>query len=203
MKWQNLIFQFKITLEGINPIIWRRIHVLAKYSFWDLHVAIQDSMGWFDCHLHAFRYKRPHGTKIIEIGIPIDDFDDIEVLPGWDEYIADCFVEPGRNIKYEYDFGDSWNHEILLEVILLKEKGIKYPQCIDGQRACPPEDCGGVWGYKNLLKILRDPNHEEYKSMTEWLSGWYGKYDPEAFDSKRIKFDNPQKRWKKAFSKHY
>lgn len=159
-------------------------------------------MGWFDCHLHAFCLKRPHGKKIIEIGIPTDDFDDIEILPGWDEYIADYFWEPGRTAKYEYDFGDSWHHEILLEGILLKEKGTKYPICIDGQRACPPEDCGGIWGYENLLKVLRNPNHEEYESMTEWLSGWYGKYDPEAFDPKKVKFDNPKKRWMKAFSGH-
>ena len=200
MKWQNLIFQFQVTLEGINPIIWRRIQVPAKYSFWDLHVAIQDSMGWFDCHLHAFRLKKPHGKKIIEIGIPTDNFGDIEVLPGWDEYLVNYFGDPGGRAKYEYDFGDGWNHEILLEGILLKEKGIKYPMCTGGQRACPPEDCGGIWGYENLLEILRDPNHEEYESMTEWLSGWYGKYDPEAFDPKKIKFDNPKKRWTKAFS---
>ena len=117
-----------------------------------------------EAHLHAFRLKRPHGKKIIEIGIPTDDFDDIEILPGWDEYIADYFWEPGRTARYEYDFGDSWHHEILLEGILLKEKGTKYPICIDGQRACPPEDCGGIRGYENLLKILRDPNHEEYES---------------------------------------
>jgi hypothetical protein len=202
MKWQNLVFQFKISLQEITPTIWRRIQVPAKYSFWDLHVAIQDSMGWFDCHLHAFRLKRPHGKKNIEIGIPIDDFDDIKVIQGWDEYISDYFIEPGRIATYEYDFGDSWNHEIVLEGILLKEKAIKYPRCIDGQRACPPEDCGGVWGYENLLKVIADPNNDEYESTIEWLSGWYGKYDPKAFDRKNIKFDNPKKRWEKAFAEH-
>jgi len=102
--------------------------------------------------------------------------------------------------SYEYDFGDSWHHEIVFEGILLKEKTIKYPCCIGGQRACPPEDCGGVWGYENLLKIIANPNNDEYKSTIEWLSGWYGKYAPEAFDRKNIKFYNPKKRWKKAFS---
>jgi len=202
MKWQNLVFQFKISLQEITPTIWRRIQVPAKYSFWDFHVAIQDSMGWYDCHLHAFRLKRPHGKKIIEIGIPIDDFDDIKVIQGWDEYISDYFSEPGRIATYEYDFGDSWGHDIVLEGILLKEKTIKYPCCIDGQRACPPEDCGGVWGYENLLKVIADPDNDEYESTIEWLSGWYGKYDPEAFDGKNIKFDNPKKRWKKAFAEH-
>ena len=185
MNKPNIVFQFKITLKGISPIIWLKIQVPSKYSFWDLHVAIQDSMGWFDCHLHAFRLKRPHGQKMLEIGIPADDFDDIEILPGWDELVANYFIEPGKTAEYEYDFGDSWHHEILFEGILLKEKGLKYPVCIDGQRACPPEDCGGIWGYENLLEILRDPNHEKYESMMEWLSGWYGKYDPEAFYPKK------------------
>ena len=201
MNKPNIIFQFKITLKNINPTIWRRIQVPSKYSFWDLHVAIQDSMGWFDCHLHAFRLKRPHGRKMLEIGIPSDDFDDIKILPDWDENIANYFIEPGKTAEYEYDFGDSWHHEILFEGILLKEKNTKYPVCLAGKRACPPEDCGGVWGYENLLKILRDPKKEEYESMVEWLSGWYGKYDPERFDNKKIKFDNPKTRWNKAFSK--
>ncbi|MBW2100514.1 MAG: plasmid pRiA4b ORF-3 family protein [Deltaproteobacteria bacterium] len=220
MKWQNLIFQFKITLQDIDPPIWRRIQVPAKYSFWDLHVAIQDAMGWvpakysfwdlhvaiqdamgwFDCHLHAFRFKRPHGKKIIEIGIPIDEAYDINIIPSWKEYIADHCVEPGKTMDYEYDFGDGWRHEILFEGILLKEKGVRYPICLDGERACPPEDCGGVGGYQNLIEILRDPDDEEYQSTMEWLSRWYGRYDPEAFDAKRIKFDNPKKRWKMAFS---
>jgi hypothetical protein len=200
MKWQNLVFQFKITLQDIDPPIWRRIQVPAKYSFWDLHVAIQDAMGWFDCHLHAFRFKKPHGKNVIEIGIPIDEAYDIDIIPGWDEYIADHCVEPGKTIEYEYDFGDGWHHEILFEGILLKEKGVRYPICLDGERACPPEDCGGVPGYQNLIEILRNPGDEEYENTMEWLSEWYGRYDPEAFDAKGIKFDNPKKRWKITFS---
>jgi len=96
MNKQNIIFQFKVTLKDIRPLIWRRIQVPSKYSFWDFHVAIQDAMGWFDCHLHAFRLKRPRGRKTLEIGIPSDEFDDIKILPGWDEYIADYFFEPGK-----------------------------------------------------------------------------------------------------------
>ena len=200
MNKANIIFQFKVSLKEISPLIWRRIQVPSKYSFWDLHVAIQDSMGWFDCHLHVFRFRKPHGRKRIEIGIPLDDFDDIKILPGWDEYLADYFLEPGKTAEYEYDFGDCWEHEILFEGILLKEKNTKYPLCLAGERACPPEDCGGTWGYTDLLKILKDPKHEEYASMVEWLSGWYGKYNPEKFDKEKIKFDNPKTRWKKAFS---
>jgi hypothetical protein len=200
VKWQNLIFQFKVTLEEIEPVIWRRIQVPAKYSFWDLHVAIQDAMGWFDCHLHAFRFKPPHKKKVIEIGIPVDDFDDTDVRPSWEERVADRIWEPGKSMQYEYDVGDCWCHVISLEGILIKEKGTNYPRCLDGQRACPPEDCGGVWGYERMLKILGDKRHEEYESMIEWLSGWYGTYEPEAFMPEKVKFDNPLKRWKRAFT---
>lgn len=200
MNKANIIFQFKVSLNEINPLIWRRIQVPSRYSFWDLHIAIQDSMGWFDCHLHAFRLRKLHGRKRLEIGIPLDDFDDIEILPGWDEYLADYFLAPGKTAEYEYDFGDCWEHEILFEGILLKEKNTKYPLCLAGERACPPEDCGGTCGYTELLQILKDPKHEEYARMVEWLSGWYGKYNPEKFDKEKIKFDNPKTRWKKAFS---
>lgn len=200
MNKPNIIFQFKVTLKDIHPSIWRRIQVPSKYSFWDLHVAIQNSMGWLDCHLHAFRLKKTHGRNIVEIGIPTDDFDDIKILQGWNEYIADYFSEPGEIAEYEYDYGDCWCHEVLFEGILLKEKNIKYPLCMAGERACPPEDCGGIGGYENLLQILHDPEHEEYESMVGWLSGWYGKYDPEKFDKENVKFENPKTRWKKAFS---
>ena len=158
-------------------------------------------MGWFDCHLHAFHVKKKHSRNIIEIGIPSDDdFDDMEILLGWEEFIADYFQLPGEAVEYEYDFGDSWLHEILLEGIFLKEKKIKYPKCLAGQRACPPEDCGGVPGYESIIKILKDPKHEEYKGTIEWLSGSYGKYDPEIFDCNKVRFGNPSKRLEMAFS---
>ncbi len=203
MKWKNLVLQFQISLQEVRPFIWRRIQVPATYSFWDFHVAIQDSMGWFDSHLHMFRIKKPRAKKITEIGIPMDEEFDANVIASWDEYISDYFFEPGQSAAYEYDFGDSWEHNIMLEGILLKEEITRYPRCIDGDRACPPEDCGGVHGYQNLLEILADPSHEEYESMVTWLSGWYGSYNPEAFDCKNIRFDNPKERWKRAFKGRY
>ena len=130
----HLIYQFKVSLEEIEPTIWRRIQVPARYSFWDLHVALQDAMGWLDYHLHAFRVRRPHQRKMIEIGIPDDGEGDIDVLPGWTIPIRDIFTEPGQTAFYLYDFGDSWKHEVLLEGILLKEKGGKYPRCLAGER---------------------------------------------------------------------
>jgi hypothetical protein len=193
------IYQFKIELDGVTPTIWRRIQVPETYSFWDLHVAIQDAMGWLDCHLHAFRVCREHVPKPIEIGIP-DEYavvDDPETYPGWEVSITDLFYEVGSTADYEYDFGDGWRHKIILEGILLREKGQKYPKCIAGARACPPEDCGGIHGYYQVLDVLANPNDEEHESMLEWLGG---KYNPREFARGKIKFDNPTIRWKRAFS---
>lgn len=195
-----LIFQFKITLLGIEPPVWRRIQVPAKYSFWDLHVAIQDAMGWLDYHLHAFRIRRKHKGRPSEIGIP-DGFGD-NVEPGWEVALADIFFEPGQIAAYEYDYGDGWEHEVLLEGILLKDRGLTYPRCTEGARACPPEDCGGIPGYEELLEILSNPKHADFEGMNNWLMGHaknYSPYDPNRFDPAEVRFDNPKKRWKQAF----
>ena len=97
---------------------------------------------------------------------------------------------------YVYDFGDDWEHILTLEKILPREKGTKYPVCIKGSRACPPEDCGGIWGYDELVEIISDPEHEEYHKMIEWLGGGF---DAEAFDVNSIEFENPRERWAFAF----
>ena len=193
------IYQFKITLKGITPTVWRRIQVPETYSFWDLHVAIQDVMGWLDYHLHLFQVHRTHVPVPIEIGIP-DGYaieGDPEIHAGWEAPVSDLFYTVGDTANYEYDFGDGWHHEILLEGIFLREKGQIFPKCIDGARACPPEDCGGVHGYYRMLEVLADPGDEEYESMLEWLGGGY---DPQEFAPGKVKFDNPTKRWKRAFS---
>jgi len=193
------IYQFKIELEGITPAIWRRIQIPEGYSFWDLHVAIQDAMGWLDYHLHLFLIRRKHSRIATQIGIP-DDFvfeGGQETLPCWEISISDYFHDIGLTADYEYDFGDDWRHKILLEGILVREKGQKYPRCIDGAHACPPEDCGGVHGYYRLLEVLADPDDEEHESMLEWLGG---EYDPQKFVPGNVKFDNPKQRWKRAFS---
>lgn len=195
---KNKLFQFKISLQGIEPLIWRRILVPADYSFWDLHVAIQDSMGWLDYHLHVFRIRPKHHHSEIEIGIPNEDRfeDEAEILPGWQIPIAKYFYDVGITYIYEYDFGDDWKHEITLEGILLREKGQKYPRCLGGAQACPPEDCGGVDGYQELLEVLADPEHEEYEEMITWLGR---KYDPSEFNFEMVKFENPNRRWRIAF----
>jgi hypothetical protein len=199
----NIVYQFRIELSEIEPTIWRVIQVPSDYSFWDLHVAIQDAMGWLDYHLHAFRVRMPRSKRETEIGIPDDEFFDREVLPGWKVSVTKYFDEPGKMAIYDYDFGDDWSHTVLLEGILLKEKGVKYPRCIAGERACPPEDCGGMPGYYQLLDILADPNHPEYQGHIDWLKGHaknYHPYEPDNFDPGHVKFWDPKKRWKIAFS---
>lgn len=203
IKDANLVCQFKITLQDIEPPVWRRIQVPLKYNFWDLHVAIQDAMGWLDCHLHAFYFKKPGKKHKVEIGIPGEEFDGEVILPGWEIMISEHFPVLGSEALYVYDFGDDWRHNIILEGYLIKEKRGKYPICIGGERACPPEDCGGVPGYYNLQKILADPSHEEHKEMQTWLKGYgrrYYPFDSDTFDPSKVRFDNPKKRWKIAFS---
>lgn len=191
------VCQFKITLKGVRPPIWRRIQVPETYTFWDLHVAIQDAMSWLDYHLHRFEIINPSTDMKEEIGIPDEDFEwDIKILPGWERKIADYFSMDSTKADYIYDFGDNWEHMIKLEKIVSRDKDIKYPICIAGKRASPPEDCGGIWGYGDFLEIIMNPNHEEYEEMLEWVGG---EFQPEHFDIKEVHFDDPDERWKTAF----
>jgi len=194
------VYQFKITLKDIKPLIWRRIHVPKTYTFWDLHIAIQDVMGWYDSHLHEFEIVNPlSGTKTI-IGIPNDDedFANYKTLPGWKQKISDYFSKENQSANYIYDFGDNWEHKIILEKILPKENNITYPLCVKGERACPPEDCGGTYGYEDFLKIIRDPDDEQHERMLEWIGG---EFDSEHFNPKEVIFDDPAERLKDAFGK--
>ena len=193
------IFQFKVTLLGIKPPIWRRIQVPCDYSFWDLHVAIQDAMGWLDCHLHQFHIRDPKSRQMLLMGIPDDEgfLDDPEVLPGWGFPVARFLTLADRSVKYDYDFGDGWRHSVILERIAPRKASAKYPVCVAGRRACPPEDCGGVPGYQRVLDAISDPTDEEHESMLTWVGG---SYDPEQFDKDSILFDDPDERWTHAFA---
>ena len=191
------VYQFKIVLKGIEPPIWRRIQVPDYYTFWDLHVAIQDAMGWLDYHLHAFEITNPATLKRDTIGIPDEDWQDVfPTLAGW-QIPVDMYLAPdNRVMDYLYDFGDSWEHTVTLEKVLPRDRSVRYPVCLAGKRRCPPEDCGGIYGYEDMLRILADPGDEEYESTLTWVGG---SYDPEAFDPKKVHFDDPQERWRIAF----
>ena len=133
-----------------------------------------------------------------KIGIPDDDaFEgDEPYLPSWEVPLSEYFGTPGDRANYDYDFGDGWEHEIILEAITPRLPNAKYPMCLDGARACPPEDCGGAPGYEEMLKVLQDPSHQEYESMVQWVGC---RYDPDLFDHKRVRFDSPRKRFRIAF----
>ena len=191
------VFQFKITLRDVHPPIWRRIQVPKNNSFWDLHVAIQDSMGWKDYHLHEFEIHNPRTRTKDTIGIPDEDnAADEDFLPGWEITIADYFSHENLKAIYTYDFGDGWQHSVLLEEIHPYESGVEYPRCIAGKRACPPEDCGGPYGYDLFLEAIRDTENEDHDHALEWIGG---SFDPEHFDSQEVTFDDPHERWSIAF----
>ncbi len=122
--------------------------------------------------------------------------EELEVLPGWKKKVIDYFLNAGASARYLYDFGDHWEHSIELEEIRPRQQGVRYPLCIDGRRACPPEDCGGVYGFHEFLERILVLGQEGRQETLEWAGG---EYDPWRFNPKEVHFDDPQKRWKIAF----
>ena len=191
------ILVFEVTLLDVEPPVWRAIQVTGDYSFWDLHVAIQDAMAWLDTHLHEFEVIVPATQHIVRIGVPDEEsLDQQPTLPGWDRQISAYFQTDNADANYAYDFGDGWMHRVTLKEIVDADPSATYPRCVAGGRACPPEDCGGPWGYKRLLDAILNPNHEEHDSMLEWVGG---SFDPEMFDPLAVSFDDPMERWRIAF----
>lgn len=194
------VFQLKITLKGTKPAVWRRIQVPEIYTFWDLHVAITDCMPWADYHLHEFTAQDPTFNVRHKIGIPPEDLtgwadDDDLMLPCWEVDIAPYFTFKWPKVDYIYDFGDGWQHSVRLEKILPREKDRAYPRCIGGKCACPPEDCGGIGGYGNLLRALADPSDDRHQELVDWVGG---SFDPDKFACGAVQFDDPEKRWRVA-----
>ncbi len=183
------VFRFKIELLDTKPLIWRRIEVPGNYSFWDLHVAIQDAMGWTDSHLHVFEVLDAKGDRV-EIGIP-DQGGSADFVASWSCKLSKYFKNPGNQYIYEYDFGDAWRHLILLEAVSSPESGMQYPRCLAGARNCPPEDCGGPYGFEDFLEAIADPKHEDHKDLLDWCGGHY---DAVEFDPEAVKFDDPDDR---------
>lgn len=191
------LYQFKITLKGIRPPIWRRIQV-KDCSLDKLHEHIQTAMGWTNSHLHQFMIGGVlHGDpELLCEGWQ----DEIQPVDSLHTRISTIVPENGKQLRfeYEYDFGDGWKHEILFERCLRADRGARYPLCADGARACPPEDVGGTSGYEEYLQGLADPEHEEHDSYVRWR----GRFDPEKFEAdkatKRMRRGLPdwrQDRW--------
>ena len=192
------VLQFKISLVDSEPEIWRRIQISNRCTFWDLHVAIQDSMGWEDYHLHQFSVYYSNNTKPIFIGIPDDDHlledAEIDLQPGWEIKVSDC-LSLNKTFGYEYDFGNWWEHLIEFEGEYPKDTMVKkYPICLAGENACPPEDVGGIGAFYDYVEAISNKKHPDHKDLLEWR----GKYDPTKFDVAQVKFDNPARRLKKC-----
>lgn len=171
------LYQIKITLQDLRPPIWRRVQVRSDISLGELHQIIQIAMGWTNSHLHLFLIQG------MEYGEPAPEYD-WEVKD--ERKVKLNRVVSGEKFKfrYTYDMGDSWEHEIQIEKILpAGSEVLRYGVCVTGKRACPPEDCGGTWGYTELIETLRDPNHPEHESMLEWAGE---EFNPEAFDVNEV-----------------
>jgi len=178
-----MIYQIKISLKDIRPPIWRRILVKENVSLYKLHLIIQAVMGWENCHLHEFELgsRRFGALEYNQFGY--DCFD--SVLNEKKFTLAKLVDNEKTRILYTYDFGDDWRHELFVERIGPAEPDAKYPVCIKGKRACPPEDCGGPWGYANLLEAISNPDNPEYDELIEWA----GDFEPELFDINQINRD--------------
>ena len=172
------VFQFKITLQGIDPPIWRRVQ--AKDCTLDkLHEHIQTAMGWTNSHLHQFKIDGvPYGDpQLFSEGME----GETPPLNSLRTKLSKIIPRDGKRFQfeYEYDFGDGWEHEILFEGALHAEKGARYPLCLEGERACPPDDVGGTCGYQDYVKAMANPKHKRHKEFLEWN----GPFDPEKFDA--------------------
>ena len=163
------LVRLKVTLRGIRPPVWRRLLVPGTMTLGELHLAIQAAMGWENCHLHVFEVGgRDYGAPY-----DVDDVADEERLT------LNALVKSGvARFAYTYDFGDGWEHAILVEGRQPADVGRSYPACIAGKRNCPPEDCGGPWGYQHLLAVLADPAHPDHAEQVEWTGA---DFDPEDF----------------------
>lgn len=163
------VLSLKVTLRGVRPPIWRRLLMPGTMTLGDLHQAIQAAMGWRDCHLHAFDIDgQPYGDRRTT-----DDVADENRLT------LNSLVKSGiARFGYTYDFGDTWEHAVAIEKTQSAVNGSSYPACVAGKRNCPPEDCGGSWGYQHLMAVLADPGHPERAEQLEWIGE---EFDPDAF----------------------
>lgn len=159
----------KVTLRGTKPPVWRRLLIPGEMTLGDLHQAIQAAMGWHDSHLHAFDIA----------GREYGDPDSVDDVADEERLTLNGVLNSGvTRFTYTYDFGDNWEHTVLIERTRRPLEAGSYPACIAGKRNCPPEDCGGPWGYQDLLAVLADPAHPDHPERAEWVGE---DFDPEEF----------------------
>lgn len=203
------VYQLKLVLRHTDPHVWRRILIPESYTFYDLHVAIQDVLGWLDYHLHHFEiFQNSGGHERVHIeclGFGVHEMDENWLITneiGVKKYLK----KPSDQALYRYDYGDGWEMDIILEKILLKKKNKAYPVCLEGELAGPPEDCGAIPGYYECVKAvntikkrektqaIRGGEDDEMMSLLTWLGDW----DPDEFNPSKIVFENPLDRFKTA-----
>jgi len=163
------VIVLKVTLRGIRPPIWRRLQVPGRFSLSELHAIIQAAMGWQCSHLYAFEIDGRH------YGDPasVDDVEDDRRLT-----LAGVVKSGVMRFTYTYDFGDDWEHDIIIERKQAASPDGRSPVCVAGKRNCPPEDCGGVWGYRDLLAAMADPSNSSHAALSDWVGA---DFDPELF----------------------
>jgi Plasmid pRiA4b ORF-3-like protein len=172
------IYQLRVTLPGSHPLIWRQIQVRSDITLGKLHRILQVVMGWTGTHLHQFAIRGK------QYWIP--DEGDMDLRKKIDERkhrLRDVVSRQASRFRYEYDFGDLWTHELLVENILSPQEGVRYPVCLAGARARPPEDIGGTPGYENFLAAINSPRHPEHQEYLDWIGH---RFDPEAFDVNEV-----------------
>ncbi len=172
---EETILQVKISLVGVSkPPVWRRLLVPAGIGLDRFHLVIQAAMGWEDCHMHVFT----SGSADYGLADPGLGHEDERAAT-----LSRLVDGPDDHIRYTYDFGDDWEHDISVEDIVARDPERLYPTCVAGKGACPPEDCGGAWGYQDLRAVLADSDHEEHDDMLDWLAlERASEFDPAGFD---------------------
>lgn len=168
------IHTLKVTLREVKPPVWRRIEVPSELRLSELAPILEAAMGWLGSHLHMYDAEGTiydmHHPELEPLGLDESDYSLDQLLPN-----------VGMKMRWEYDFGDGWEHNLLVEAISLRKSKAGYPVCLAGRRSCPPEDCGGPWGYQNMLEALADPHHSDHDVMVEWA--------PLDFDPGRFNID--------------
>jgi hypothetical protein len=176
---KNFIIRATITLLDIDPPIWRRIEISADATLARLHDVIQRAIGWQDYHLHHFEIG---GNKFGQPS-PEDAFHGLKILDERTVKLGTLFENGTRAFTYTYDYGDDWQLAIVLESAAPAHPDAVYPRVVGGARAGVPEDCGGPWGYADLLEAIADEDHENHEELTEWAGE---NFDPEHFDKDEI-----------------
>jgi hypothetical protein len=167
------VYRLKVTLRDVKPPVWRRIEVPGNVTLAELHSILQTVMCWFDSHLHDFEING------VEYGVPDEEWAYDEKVRDESKVRLNKVASEGTKIRYTYDFGDNWRHDVIVEKVGPAEDGVRYPRCLAGKRATPPEDVGGDYGYAEFCEAMADPKHPEHEHYRQWIGR---DWDPEFFE---------------------